>query len=589
MHVSYRSQPQRSERITHMTSQSLRKHRTTAPNSPARENSSLSRGWIRVAFLSSLPIGLAISSQSDAQQTPAWSPQPYVKPATDSIPKNSLRPDSASDTSSQVVRWRKVEGAPEQVSNSYVQTLNQAPPTQHPTTSHVSNSLVIRQPSNTTTQRIAVEKTRVEQNHGSLQLHPASGWSPKNASSSTARSEPAKLPSDNNVRFASYETTATVAPSRTTEKNESTGSSDALSWRPHSNDMPTRKRLNPAEASSRRSASNGVQRASYQEEAVANGISLPQAPSAMPQLPEANGINRLPSSPPSLDSSSILPQDSGISPPQKSLLDTLPKEPPSRPFLDSPSDQMNFENKNDDLRDIPMPSRKRASMPSTADCDTIRQSIESSDITQIRVDSSPAFVEGYGSDRRTRRKDAFLQNAAVRLWYNADGVQVAEGRLVDIVYGSVVLETANGSRTTYLLNKLSDADQVYVSESWGIPFTCSMGDGSFDARNFTATTMTWKASGACHKPLYFEEVQLERYGHEWGPLVQPAISSLNFVKNAALLPYKMGIHPMNECQYSLGYYRPGSCAPWTVGPIPISLRGAAVQAAAVSGAALALP
>jgi hypothetical protein len=285
----------------------------------------------------------------------------------------------------------------------------------------------------------------------------------------------------------------------------------------------------------------------------------------------------------------MVPQDSGISPTQKSLLDTLSKEPPSRPFLDSPSDQMNFENKNDDLRDMPMPSRKRVSMPSTADCDTIRQSVESSDITQIRVDTSPAFVEGYESDRRTRRKDTFLQNAAIRLWYNADGVQVAEGRLVDIVYGSVVLETGNGSRTTYLLNKLSDADQVYVSESWGIPFTCSMGDGSFDARNFTATTMTWKASGACHKPLYFEEVQLERYGHEWGPLVQPAISSLNFVKNAALLPYKMGIHPMNECQYSLGYYRPGSCAPWTVGPIPISLRGAAVQAAAVSGAALALP
>jgi hypothetical protein len=198
-------------------------------------------------------------------------------------------------------------------------------------------------------------------------------------------------------------------------------------------------------------------------------------------------------------------------------------------------------------------------------------------------------VEGYKSEKRTSSKDSFLQSAAVRQWYNADGQQFAEGRLVDIVYGSVVLETASGARTTYLLNKLSDADQVYVSESWGIPLTCSMGDGSFDPRNFTATTMTWKASGACHKPLYFEEVQLERYGHEWGPLAQPAISSLNFVKNVAFLPYKMGIHPMNECQYSLGYYRPGSCAPWTVGPIPISLRGAAVQAAAVSGAALALP
>jgi hypothetical protein len=292
-----------------------------------------------------------------------------------------------------------------------------------------------------------------------------------------------------------------------------------------------------------------------------------------------------------LERSSILPQDLSVSPQQKSLLEALPEELPSKPFLDSPSDQLNFEKKKDDLRDMPVPSRKRSNTPSTADCDTIRQYIESSDITQIRVDSSPTFVDGFENEknRKTSRKESFLQSASVRPWYNVDGTQVAEGRLVDIVYGSVVLETANGSRTTYLLNKLSDADQVYVSESWGIPFTCSMGDGSFDARNFTATTMTWKASGACHKPLYFEEVQLERYGHEWGPLVQPAISSLNFVKNVAFLPYKMGIHPMNECQYSLGYYRPGSCAPWTVGPIPISLRGAAAQAAAVSGAALALP
>ena len=57
----------------------------------------------------------------------------------------------------------------------------------------------------------------------------------------------------------------------------------------------------------------------------------------------------------------------------------------------------------------------------------------------------------------------------------------------------------------------------------------------------------------------------------------------------AVLPYKMGIHPPNECQYSLGYYRPGNCAPYMLPPIPWSLRGAAAQAGFVTGAAGLIP
>ena len=74
--------------------------------------------------------------------------------------------------------------------------------------------------------------------------------------------------------------------------------------------------------------------------------------------------------------------------------------------------------------------------------------------------------------------------------------------------------------------------------------------------------MTWKASNLCHKPLYFEEVNLERYGHTAGPVLQPLVSSAHFFGNIIVLPYKMGVHGPTECQYSLGYYRPGNCAPW---------------------------
>jgi hypothetical protein len=49
------------------------------------------------------------------------------------------------------------------------------------------------------------------------------------------------------------------------------------------------------------------------------------------------------------------------------------------------------------------------------------------------------------------------------------------------------------------------------------------------------------------------------------------------------------MNPPGECMYALGYYRPGSCAPWLIPPIPLSVRGAAAQAGAVAAGVLILP
>lgn len=235
---------------------------------------------------------------------------------------------------------------------------------------------------------------------------------------------------------------------------------------------------------------------------------------------------------------------------------------------------------------VPRPSRgQRVSV----DCDTLQKSIEAADIRTINVDSSPKFVEGYRGNRSTNSKDEFARTAPMREWYGNDGELIAFGKLIDYVRGRVLIETSDGEQIEYLFNRLSNVDLAYVADVWGLPVVCALSDGTIEPRQFVPTTMTFKASGSCHKPLYFEEPQLERYGHEWGPVVQPVISTANFVKNVAILPYKMGIHPMNECQYPVGYYRPGECAPWTVGPVPISLRGALLQAGAITGASAVFP
>lgn len=119
------------------------------------------------------------------------------------------------------------------------------------------------------------------------------------------------------------------------------------------------------------------------------------------------------------------------------------------------------------------------------------------------------------------------------------------------------------------------------------PQECPMSEYAFQPRSFAMTTLAWKAGAPCHKPLYFEQPGVERYGHEWsiagGPFLQPFVSAAHFFVSVPILPYKMGVEPLWECVYPLGFYRPGSCAPYTVGPVPISLRGAVLQGAVVTG------
>ncbi len=99
----------------------------------------------------------------------------------------------------------------------------------------------------------------------------------------------------------------------------------------------------------------------------------------------------------------------------------------------------------------------------------------------------------------------------------------------------------------------------------------------------------WKASGLCSKPLYFVQVQMERYGHSWGPILDPIVSGAHFFGTVPILPYKMGLQTPNECVYTLGYYRPGSCAPYMISPLGFTWRAAAFEAGVWTGGAFAIP
>lgn len=68
---------------------------------------------------------------------------------------------------------------------------------------------------------------------------------------------------------------------------------------------------------------------------------------------------------------------------------------------------------------------------------------------------------------------------------------------------------------------------------------------------------TWASPNMYHQPLYFEQVNLERYGIGHRPCMQPLFSGLHFYGSVLMLPYKMYRLSPHECVYTLGHQRPG--------------------------------
>lgn len=92
-------------------------------------------------------------------------------------------------------------------------------------------------------------------------------------------------------------------------------------------------------------------------------------------------------------------------------------------------------------------------------------------------------------------------------------------------------------------------------------------------RGFPATGFGWDAPAVCFRPLYFEDINLERYGIHFG-FCEIAVSTGLFTKDVLLLPYKLLVQPGCENIYTLGYERPSNCIPLHCfhAPCPVSPR-----------------
>lgn len=450
-------------------------------------------------------------------------------------------------------------------------------------------------------------------------------WTNRSSSSNQSHSSSAAFGSTNNPSAAQTSVTPSSVMSAQNAFNDGyQPRSSQSNLRPAAlaNYQPANSQsTNPLRlASGNRNPSN-VRAAAYQQDpsdAFTNPFGDSPAPVAPPNAQNQSGFPDFPGNNLGNSSPEMLNQDSfnanGLqtpdrlpplqSPPAQDPLDSAEDapnpnsilEPAPNPFpgRDNPSasDRSGgpelIPKPNEDSSELDLP-RRRNNLNSLS-CNELRDEIRSRPITNVSLDTSPAYGEGLSSVKKDNedKRLAFAATSEIRDWHDYNGRMLATGRLINLRDDRVILDI-NGQERAIPMQDLSDIDVAYVGESWNIPAKCGTGSSAFDGRQFVASTVQWKAPGHCHKPLYFEQVQLERYGHETGPVLQPLISTAHFFGNIAVLPYKMGIHPPNECQYSLGYYRPGNCAPYMVQPIPISLRGAAVQAGFITGAAALIP
>jgi hypothetical protein len=109
------------------------------------------------------------------------------------------------------------------------------------------------------------------------------------------------------------------------------------------------------------------------------------------------------------------------------------------------------------------------------------------------------------------------------------------------------------------------------------------------ARCWPMHVFNWDATCLCHRPLYFEQINLERHGYGCCETLQPLASAAHFFATIPALPYCMAVECPCECVYTLGHYRPGSCPPWRCHWPPCSPLAAAAEGGVWTGMIFLIP
>lgn len=211
-----------------------------------------------------------------------------------------------------------------------------------------------------------------------------------------------------------------------------------------------------------------------------------------------------------------------------------------------------------------------------------------------------ALAKAFRLDDKPQRDEPLLDEG-VRLAAESVQAEPVESEDNDALSRPISRLTLDGEPEQRLVDQMTK-----IPEDFSIKDRAQQRFGQWDhpeAENrlglprFSGTMVTWAAPATFHRPLLFEQPNLERYGHhvrvcQRDNLSQSALSAAHFFATVPVLPYKIGASGgvvNGECDYTLGAYRPGSCNPHQLIKPRCSLRGLACQAAATAGLIYLIP
>ena len=183
------------------------------------------------------------------------------------------------------------------------------------------------------------------------------------------------------------------------------------------------------------------------------------------------------------------------------------------------------------------------------------------------------------------------QSAGAADLEKSHGEVLATGRMGNYASGSVIVVDETGKEVARLPWHRTRRGRALLPErlvaaAVGMPAGRTTRRASGTGRR---SVFAWHASALCHKPLYFEEVQLERYGHTDRPVhaaVHQRCSLLPEHRHAAL---SHGHQPAARVPVRPRLLPPRQLCSWMIQPVPLSLRGGLAQAGVVVGGVFLIP
>lgn len=115
-----------------------------------------------------------------------------------------------------------------------------------------------------------------------------------------------------------------------------------------------------------------------------------------------------------------------------------------------------------------------------------------------------------------------------------------------------------------------------------------IGGEGFQQRKFEPMICQVEPSYIVYRRLFFEEKNSERYGWECG-YMQPAISTLYFFRDVALLPHNMATYPCRRFETNAGQCRPGDPTPYLLYPPEFTSSGLIAEAGVIAMFAAIVP